>query len=38
VADNKDNIENTQIPEIWETKDEKRLTVDGLRRFNIDAK
>ena len=33
MADNKDSIENTQIPEIWETEEEKCLTVDGLRRF-----
>ena len=33
MADTKDNLKNTQLPEIWETEGEKHLTVDGLRRF-----
>jgi len=27
------NLHEEQIPEIWETDEEKKLTIDGLRRF-----
>jgi hypothetical protein len=28
-----DRIQEAQIPEIWETEEEKALSIDGLRRF-----
>ena len=28
-----DGLNEGQIPEIWETEEEKQLTIDGLRRF-----
>ena len=26
-------LKDTQIPEIWETEEDKKLSIDGLRRF-----